>query len=116
MGKSIDYLKGVFKDTKKKCISYQGTCHDCGKETEVVIWDEKDGIVTDGGGFWYEPSNNKQNIFIKCEDCFQKDKVLRNFQETEVWSRVVGYLRPVRHWNKGKQAEFAERVNYKVTE
>lgn len=34
--------------------------------------------------------------------------------ETEVYSRVVGYLRPVKQWNKGKQAEFAERKEYKV--
>ena len=27
----------------------------------------------------------------------------------EIYSRVVGYLRPVSQWNKGKQAEFKER-------
>jgi len=27
----------------------------------------------------------------------------------EVYSRVVGYYRPVSQWNKGKQAEFCER-------
>ena len=26
----------------------------------------------------------------------------------EVYSRVVGYLRPVQAWNRGKQQEFAE--------
>jgi anaerobic ribonucleoside-triphosphate reductase len=31
----------------------------------------------------------------------------------EVWSRVVGYFRPVDQWNKGKQEEFRERVTYK---
>jgi len=30
-------------------------------------------------------------------------------KESEVYSRVVGYLRPVHQWNDGKQAEFAER-------
>jgi ribonucleoside-triphosphate reductase len=29
--------------------------------------------------------------------------------KTEVYSRVVGYLRPVSQWNDGKQAEFAAR-------
>ena len=29
--------------------------------------------------------------------------------KTEVYSRVVGYLRPVEQWNDGKQAEFADR-------
>jgi ribonucleoside-triphosphate reductase len=30
----------------------------------------------------------------------------------EIYSRVVGYLRPVKQWNKGKQAEFAMRRVY----
>ena len=30
----------------------------------------------------------------------------------EVYSRVVGFLRPVEQWNKGKQAEFAMREHY----
>ncbi|MCG0278259.1 MAG: ribonucleoside triphosphate reductase, partial [Thermanaeromonas sp.] len=30
-------------------------------------------------------------------------------RETEVWSRIVGYYRPVKNWNKGKQAEFNMR-------
>lgn len=33
---------------------------------------------------------------------------------TEVWSRVVGYYRPVQNWNKGKQEEFKERVPYSM--
>ncbi len=33
---------------------------------------------------------------------------------TEVYSRVVGYLRPVAQWNPGKQAEFKDRKNYRV--
>jgi ribonucleoside-triphosphate reductase len=31
---------------------------------------------------------------------------------TEVYSRVVGYLRPVSYWNKGKKEEFKERKVY----
>jgi len=34
--------------------------------------------------------------------------------ETEVYSRVVGYLRPVKQWNYGKQAEFGLRKTFKV--
>ena len=34
--------------------------------------------------------------------------------ETEVYSRVVGYLRPVKQWNNGKQAEFGMRKTYKL--
>ena len=34
--------------------------------------------------------------------------------ETEVYSRVVGYLRPVCQWNSGKQTEFCMRKTYKT--
>ena len=34
--------------------------------------------------------------------------------ETEVFSRVVGYLRPVNQWNEGKQSEYALRNLYKL--
>ena len=33
-------------------------------------------------------------------------------ESTEVYSRVVGFLRPVPQWNKGKQAEFEMREHY----
>lgn len=31
----------------------------------------------------------------------------------EVYSRVVGYIRPVSQWNEGKQEEFKDRVLFK---
>lgn len=41
----------------------------------------------------------------RCPHC-QKD--------TEVYSRVVGYLRPVNQWNPGKQTEFAMRRTFHI--
>ena len=32
----------------------------------------------------------------------------------EVFTRVVGFFRPISAWNKGKQSEFADRVAYKI--
>ena len=32
----------------------------------------------------------------------------------EVYSRVVGYLRPVSQWNKGKKAEWADRISFEA--
>ena len=32
----------------------------------------------------------------------------------EVYSRSVGYLRPVSMWNEGKQAEFGDRKVFEV--
>ncbi len=34
--------------------------------------------------------------------------------KTEVYSRVVGYYRPVRNWNKGKKEEFKDRREFTV--
>jgi len=34
---------------------------------------------------------------------------MKNRQECEVFSRIVGYIRPVNQWNKGKQAEYFDR-------
>jgi ribonucleoside-triphosphate reductase len=31
-----------------------------------------------------------------------------------VYSRVVGYLRPVSQWNEGKQSEFNQRRAYRT--
>jgi len=35
-------------------------------------------------------------------------------QECEVYSRVVGYLRPVQQWNDAKQSEFDDRVMFNI--
>lgn len=32
----------------------------------------------------------------------------------EIYSRVVGYYRPVNQWNKGKQEEYKDRLSYKL--
>jgi len=32
----------------------------------------------------------------------------------EVYSRVVGYFRPVSQWNHGKREEFSERIPLKI--
>ncbi len=49
-----------------------------------------------------------QHGYIKGEEyqCSQCNKA------TEVYSRVVGYLRPVQQWNKGKKEEFKSRKTY----
>ncbi len=36
-------------------------------------------------------------------------------EPAEVYTRIVGYYRPVSLWNKGKQAEYAERLTYSCT-
>ncbi len=40
----------------------------------------------------------------------QLDPALRT--RCEVWTRVMGYFRPVSAFNTGKQGEFAERLHF----
>jgi len=46
---------------------------------------------------------------MHCPTCKSNNKT----NECEIYSRVVGYLRPVRQWNKGKQQEFTDRKVFK---
>jgi len=34
-------------------------------------------------------------------------------QKCEIYSRIVGYLRPIQQWNEGKQAEWKQRKAFK---
>ena len=39
---------------------------------------------------------------------------MTNRTRCEIWSRVVGYLRPINKWNSGKEAEFKDRIMFKT--
>jgi ribonucleoside-triphosphate reductase len=47
-----------------------------------------------------------------CPTCQAEKKTT----ECEVYSRVVGYIRPVNQWNKGKQQEFRDRKTFDLAE
>ncbi len=44
----------------------------------------------------------------------KKEKKIVTRQRCEVYSRVVGYIRPVDQWNPGKQSEFGDRVTFHI--
>lgn len=69
-------------------------CYDCG----LPLTEKNKGAKYPSGKF-------------KCIDCYEREPNLT--QKCEVYSRVVGYLRPVQQWNKGKVSEYARRKNYK---
>ncbi|DAC72358.1 MAG TPA: ribonucleoside triphosphate reductase [Thermoplasmata archaeon] len=47
-----------------------------------------------------------------CPTCQTQQKTT----ECEIYSRVVGYIRPVNQWNKGKQQEFLDRKTFDLRE
>ena len=110
-----EMLQKMFDKYKDPILEFSGFCHDCEKDVSVVIEMEEDGKTTISGGALYMPLYMPgEDKFLKCDACFEKDSILRNYQECEVFSRVVGYLRPVKQWNKGKKSEYETRVNFKV--
>ena len=42
------------------------------------------------------------------------EKQKRSRQPTEIYSRVVGYLRPISSWNPGKKSEYDDRKVFKI--
>ena len=111
---TVKRLHDLFDENpEKNALAWPGKCHDCGCEVNITALPMEDGIHIKGGSI-YEPSQDR--FFLKCDTCFEKDSLLRNYQDCEVYSRVVGYLRPVKQWNEGKQAEFALRSRYRLGE
>jgi anaerobic ribonucleoside-triphosphate reductase len=41
-----------------------------------------------------------------------RGKTMKCNQKTEMYSRIVGYFRPVQNWNQGKKQEFVDRQVY----
>jgi hypothetical protein len=87
-------------------LEEKNLCHDCGKEISF------DGEAIQNGVYLsYDNAGEKINVF-KCNECFETNKSLTNFQPCEVYSRVVGYIRPVQQWHKGKKQEYGERKEF----
>lgn len=91
-----------------KVVANKNFCHDCKKKIEINGKEIKNGVL-----LAYQNEGEKIKVF-KCQDCFSQGQELRNYQPCEVYSRIVGYLRPVQQWNLGKQREFGERKEYKI--
>ena len=104
---TVERLHEIFDENyDKQMIAFEGNCHDCGCEVKVGVTLMPEGFLVTGGGV-FEPAPDQ--FFTKCDNCFEQNPSLTQYQKCEVYSRVVGYLRPVSQWNEGKQAEFKDR-------
>ena len=108
---NIEHLHDLVEGNNGR-ISFRGNCHDCKSGCIISAVALEDGIHVDGGAV-YDPWLDKRYL-VKCDTCYKKDPVLRAYQDCEVYARVVGYLRPVKQFNVAKQAEFKDRVNFKL--
>ncbi len=85
-------------------------CRDCAKEIKI----DKDNNLIKGKLLEFDIGDEEKMFILKCNKCFKLNPSLENYQECEVYSRIVGYLRPIKQWHEGKLQEYKERKEYKV--
>lgn len=76
-------------------------CHDCKKQLKE-------------GDEYVNYTQDEKKYIIKCRECYEKNQILENYQECDVYSRVVGFHTPIQRWNKGKSAEWKDRKTFEV--
>jgi hypothetical protein len=89
---------------------FQMTCYDCREDFDIDIERTGPKELKVTGGALYETQSAwdcPERFLGKCQKCFDEKPGLNT--PTSVYSRVVGYMRPVSGWNKAKQEEFAMR-------
>lgn len=82
-------------------------CYDCGAAIDIENEQIKNGVLLS-----YREDDKSYEVF-KCNECYKMNPRLADYKSCEVYSRVVGYLRPVQQWNEGKQQEYKDRKEYK---
>jgi hypothetical protein len=109
----IEELKKLFDEEKTNEIAWAGECKDCRQEVEVVAKRSDNEILISGGVVYNPMIDGNREYFLKCDACYKKDPVLRDWQPVECYSRIVGYLRPTSNWNGAKRSEFEMRKTFK---
>jgi hypothetical protein len=112
----LETLKSMLE--AKNPLSFIGQCCCCGAESSVTATlsggDAVSEVTITGGAAFLPPIDwhVKDTYLVKCQTCWEKDPHF--YPRTEIYSRVVGYMRPVSSWHKGKQAEYKMRINYEM--
>jgi hypothetical protein len=111
--KTYEGKKQIFQEEKDAIESLnkkEARCFDC--DCEISLNEEE---IENGSLLAYDDGGEEILVF-KCSDCFSKNEGLAEYKECEVYSRIVGYLRPVNQWNDGKKREYQERKEYNISE
>lgn len=114
---TLDDLKELAEGKSPAELVFEGECHDCKKEILVPVILREDDRVEMFGGAPYRVTmgdTGEKKIFLKCKECFKKNPTMTDYQHTEIYSRIVGYLRPLSQWNKGKKVEFELRKDFEI--
>lgn len=112
---NLDFIVELLEEKGDFIIT--GNCLDCSKEVRVSVKLVGESKIQIEGGAVYQPLerfNYNEKLVCKCDDCFKKDP--RIHQRNEVYTRVVGYLRPVSQMNPGKLSEIEQREMFHIPE
>ena len=94
---------------------FVGNCCDCGRDVIVEATQNGEDTIISGGAVFHPPHDWHYAVneyLFKCAACFETDPVFH--PRTEIYSRVVGFLSPVKQWNNGKQAEWNTRKTFDI--
>lgn len=106
-------LSDFMKDSQFMVITFD--CCDCKQEGSIKLERTSETEIKVSGGALFKPPTSwhvESPMLAKCQKCFDLDPSFR--PEAEVYSRCVGYLRPVKNWNGAKQQEFHMRKTAKI--
>ena len=112
MSATNDYITTKFTESSAPCLEFTGKCQGCGEPVSVIVF-ANDRDNPEGTGGMIVGSQWNASPEFKCSKCLENDGGKISPTRCEVFSRVVGYLRPITSWNKGKRAEKDMRVDYK---
>jgi ribonucleoside-triphosphate reductase len=109
----LDLVSAMSHQDKLQTIYTGGTVFHCFLGERIHDPEMAKQMVMKTAGNFHLPYFTLTPTFSVCPDhgyiTGEKPSCPDCGHETEVYSRVVGYFRPVRQWNKGKQEEFGDR-------
>jgi len=112
---NLDFVVKLLEENGNFTVA--GKCIDCGKDVNVSVELIGKSQIKISGGALYQPPeayNYQEKIVCKCDDCFKLDSQIH--QRNEVYTRVVGYLRPKSQMNPGRISEVEQRAMFHVPE
>jgi len=106
LGESMPSIKSVKNLVKKLAESYKMPYFSLTPTFSIC---SRHGYIK--GEQEYCPKCDEESGYNKAKGA-EKRKIKRT--HCEIYSRIVGYLRPVSQWNDGKAEEFKKRKVFKV--
>jgi hypothetical protein len=110
---NLDFVVKLLEENGNFTVA--GKCIDCDKDVNVSVELIGENQIKISGGALYQPPESyryQEKIVCKCDDCFKLDSQIH--QRNEVYTRVVGYLRPTSQMNPGKVAEINQRAMFNI--